>query len=239
MRKEKPSVLVVGTFHFGNSPDMNQVDAGNMLGENRQKEVLEVVKRLENYKPSKVAVEVEKEKEVALNQKYEEYINNKFELTTNEVHQLGFRICEARNHQKIYAIDWMGDIGSRSINEVLGWAEINQTELYDLITKVYIPKIIPDIKGLTILEYLKSLNNKERIQVEHEMYLNLAQIGEGTDYVGIDWVRWWYQRNLIIYNNIIKLIENKDERVILFIGSAHVHLVSQFLAESGVRSQFN
>ncbi|WP_096439173.1 DUF5694 domain-containing protein [Alteribacter populi] len=233
MKEVKPKVLVVGTFHFGGSPDMVQIDAGNMLAVNKQKEVLEVVEKLENYKPTKVAVEVEKEKEVALNQRYEEYIDNNFELTSNEVHQLGFRICELRNHQKIFAIDWMGNIGSRSIGEVLEWAETNQTKLYDLITKVYIPKIKPKINGLSILEAIKSVNQKERIQIDHELYLNIAQIGEGMDYVGIDWVKWWYQRNLIIYNNIIKLIENADERILLLIGSAHIHLVSQFLTESG------
>src|SRR5699024_3537272 len=106
---------------------------------------------------------------------------------------------------------WMEDIGNRSIGEVLEWAQTNQMELYNLITKVYIPKITPKIKNLTILEVLKYLNQKERIQLEQELYLNVAQIGEGINYVGIDWVRWWYQRNLIIYNNIIKLIENNDD----------------------------
>ncbi|WP_416150313.1 DUF5694 domain-containing protein [Salipaludibacillus sp. HK11] len=230
----KPKVLVVGTFHFGYSPDMIQADAGDMLAESRQKEILEVVEKLNHFEPSKVAVEIEKDKEDALNQRYEEYLNNSFELSSSEVHQLGFRICKSRNHQKIYAVDWMGDIGNRSIGEVLEWAETNQTELYDLITKYYIPKLSPETEGLSILETLRRITNqKERIQIEHELYLHIAQIGEGIDYVGIDWVRWWYQRNLIIYNNIIKIIENSNERILLVIGGAHVHLVSQFLIESG------
>ncbi|PYZ94786.1 hypothetical protein CR194_04455 [Salipaludibacillus keqinensis] len=203
-----------------------------MLAKNKQKEVLEVVEKLVNYKPTKVAVEIEKVNEDALNKRYDEYRNNNFKLTSNEVDQLGFRIGEALDHQKIYAVDWMDNIGSRSIGEVLEWAKTNQTEMYDLITKCYIPKIEPKIKGFSILEVLKNLNNKERIQVEHELYLTVAQIGEGTDYVGIEWVRWWYQRNLIIFNNILKLIDKHDERILLLIGCAHVHLVSQFLTES-------
>jgi hypothetical protein len=232
MRQDKPAILIVGTYHFGGSPDMIQTDTGNVLAENKQKEVLEVVEKLEKFKPTKVAVEADKARDEALNANFKEYKNRKFELTANEIHQLGFRISDRLNHETIYAVDWMGDAGNRSINEVLEWAKMHQSELYELIMESYIPKIAPNIKELSILEALKEINNKERILTEHEMYLTIAQIGAGTEYVGIDWMRWWYQRNLIIYHNLLKLTENKSERILLLIGGAHVHLVSQFLTES-------
>lgn len=66
------------------------------------------------------------------------------------------------------------------------------------------------------------------------MYLTIAQIEKDYDYIGIDWVRWWYQRNLSIYTNVTKLINTPSERVILLIGGAHLHLLRQFFRESGV-----
>ncbi|UTR10370.1 DUF5694 domain-containing protein [Evansella sp. LMS18] len=208
------------------------MDTGNVLSEQKQKEVLEVVEKLEKFKPTKVAVEADKAKDAALNVNYKEYKTRNIQLTANEIHQLGFRISNRLNLENIYAVDWMGDAGNRDIGEVLDWAKQNQTELYEQIMEFYIPKIAPNIKELSILEALKEINNKERILTEHEMYLKLAQIGAGTEYVGIDWMSWWYQRNLIIYHNLLKLTENKNERILLLIGGAHVHLVSQFLSES-------
>ena len=62
----------------------------------------------------------------------------------------------------------------------------------------------------------------------------IAQIGKGTDYIGIDWLRWWYQRNLIIYSNLAKITNSPDDRTLLIIGGAHIHPVSQFIKESGM-----
>lgn len=32
--------------------------------------------------------------------------------------------------ERIYPVDWMGDVGQRNIEEVLEWAKTNQYELY-------------------------------------------------------------------------------------------------------------
>ena len=63
--------------------------------------------------------------------------------------------------------------------------------------------------------------------------MHIARIGNDDEYIGIDWVRWWYQRNLIIYTNILDLIATKDDRVLVIIGSGHLHVTNQFLSESG------
>src|SRR5690606_775029 len=115
------------------------------------------------------------------------------------------------NQEKVYAVDWMGDLGNRSIGEVLDWAKKNQIELYELITKVYIPQLGINLIDLTLQEILININQKDRIFIDHRTNMNIALIGEDTNYVGIDWVRWWYQRNLIIYHNIVNLIEKEDD----------------------------
>ncbi len=137
-------------------------------------------------------------------------------------------------HRKIYSVDWMDNLGNRTIGEVLDWAKNHQLELYELITKVYIPQLKTNYNELTIQEILKNINQKDRILADHQLYLNIAHIGEDTNYVGIDWVRWWYQRNLIIYQNLTKLIKETSDRILLLIGAGHVHLISQFLSECGL-----
>ncbi|MFY3791407.1 DUF5694 domain-containing protein [Ureibacillus sp. MALMAid1270] len=230
----KPKVLILGTFHFAGSSDFVQVGTVNLLSENKKREINDVISKLAKFNPTKVAVEFVKESEDTLNEQYENFLKGTYELTVNEIDQIGFQLAKKMNHQKIYSVDWMGDIGSRGIGEVLDWAKKNQPELYELITKVFIPQIEIDLNSLTLQEILKNLNQKERILTDHRMYMNVARIGENTNYVGIDWVRWWYQRNLIIYHNIANLIEKEDDRIMLLIGAGHLHLIKQFLNESGL-----
>lgn len=127
----------------------------------------------------------------------------------------------------------MENIGQRSINEVLDWVKQHQSDLYDTIMNDYLLKLDFNLSELTVSEALKSLNNKERTKMDHQAYMQISRIGNDDEYIGIDWVRWWYQRNLIIYKNILDLIESNDERIILIIGAGHIHLVTQFLQESG------
>ena len=90
-----------------------------------------------------------------------------------------------------------------------------------------------EFQDLTVLEILKRLNKDEQqVPLDHEVYMQIARIGKGNDYVGIDWVRWWYQRNLIIYKNILDLIQDENERILMIIGAGHRYLINQFLSES-------
>ncbi|MFD2042969.1 DUF5694 domain-containing protein [Ornithinibacillus salinisoli] len=39
---------------------------------------------------------------------------------------------------------------------------------------------------------------------------------------------------MIIYSTIASLVENGNDRILLLVGSAHIHLVRQILRESGL-----
>ncbi|MYA98728.1 hypothetical protein F4X90_03455 [Candidatus Poribacteria bacterium] len=60
-----------------------------------------------------------------------------------------------------------------------------------------------------------------------------AQIGVGDQYVGLDWLLRWYERNLKIFVNLTRITESADDRILLIIGAGHVFLVQQFLEDSG------
>ena len=96
----------------------------------------------------------------------------------------------------------------------------------------YISKLEMNLEDLTVLEALKLVNDDERVPLDHETYMQIARIGTANDYIGVDWIRWLYQRNLIIYKNILDLIDNSDDRILVIIGSGHRHLITQFLLES-------
>ena len=59
----KPKVLILGTFHFAGSLDFIQEETDSFLSANRQREINDVISKLAKFNPTKVAVEVIKEKE--------------------------------------------------------------------------------------------------------------------------------------------------------------------------------
>lgn len=231
---KKPKVMVLGTFHMRYTPDLHRVEFDNLLSPERQGEIREVVECLKNFKPTKIAFEVVKEKNDLLNGEYQQYINGELELKVDEIHQLGFQTAAELKHQNIYAVDWMESVGNRAISQVFDWAKNEQPELYRLIDEKYRSKLQFDLNDKSIFDLIYNYNEEKFFKKQHEMYMQVARIGKSIEYVGIDWVRWWYQRNLIIYSNLAQITNSSSDRTLLIIGAAHIYLVLQFLKESGL-----
>jgi len=231
----KPTVMALGVYH------MNDRD----LEPRRQAEILETVDRLVLFRPTKIAVEVPVKSGDLINRAYRDHLAGALSIaspgvlasghrTSNEVCQLAFRLAERCGHSQIYAIDWMENIGQRSVGDVVDWAEANQPGLHREMME-HIDRMRGDHPPRTFAEVLKDLNDPAFNLHDHQIYIRyFARIGTRTDYVGIDWMRWWYQRNLIMYANIANLAEGPDDRILAMHGCSHNHLILQFLRESGL-----
>ncbi|EDL65735.1 DUF5694 domain-containing protein [Bacillus sp. SG-1] len=230
----KPKVMVLGTFHMRYTPDIHKVEFDDLLTDRRQNEIREVVHKIKKFNPTKLAFEVVKENEEDLNKEYRQFLNNGLKLKIDEIHQYGFRLASELGHKKVYAVDWMETVGNRGIGQVFEWAKTEQPDLYKYIEETYRPGREFNLAEKSIVDLMKEMNEESSVKKDHEKYMAVARIGSEEDYVGIDWLRWWYQRNLIIYSNLAKITSSPSERTLLIIGAAHIHLVSQFLKESGM-----
>ncbi|MGM0904703.1 MAG: DUF5694 domain-containing protein [Bacillota bacterium] len=86
----------------------------------------------------------------------------------------------------------------------------------------------------TMREFLLWLNDPGNVIYNHLMYITLATMGSKENPVGPMWtVQYWYNRNMIIYKNLVELITAKDDRIFVLYGSGHLHLLNHFLRESG------
>lgn len=230
----KAQVMILGTFHLRYTPDLYRREIGGIDSLKRQQEIRQVIDHVKNFKPTKIAFEVVKSENDRLNAEYERYLTGELELEVDEVHQFGFPIAAESGHSQVYAVDWMESVGNRGLGEVYEWAKGNQPELIHLIEETYKKPYIADSEKIDdIYELVQYVNDERVIRLSHESYMALARIGHGEEYVGIDWLRWWYQRNLIIYKNLAELVA-PDERIILLIGGSHIHLISQFFKESNL-----
>ncbi|WHZ05764.1 DUF5694 domain-containing protein [Neobacillus sp. YX16] len=94
----KKEIILVGTFHFERDED---------LIKRKEEEVKELVDYLAGFKPTKIALEWEKTEEYALNEKYK---NSNSIYSIDEIQQVGFRLAQKLQHQKVHAVNWTGHL---------------------------------------------------------------------------------------------------------------------------------
>ena len=67
--------------------------------------------------------------------------------------------------------------------------------------------------------------------------MTLARVGDGINNIGVDWLsNYWYRRNLMIPYANISRISSTEDRILVIYGSGHMHLLTQFMKESGLYS---
>lgn len=199
--------------------------------EKRQIEIEELVSKLEKFKPTKIAVEMVLENSESCNEKYKQYKLGTYQLQMNEIFQVGFRLGLKLEHEQIYPTDWMGN-SDMSYGDVESWAKENQPEL---LNKIYEGLESPELlEDKTVIDYYMELNAPTFLNKLHKMYVNIARIGDFNNYVGMNWLSWWYKRNLIMFANLTRLIDSEEERILFIVGCSHSTIVTKFIEESEV-----
>lgn len=207
----------------------------DVLTDKRQKEMSEIVNCLKRFKPTKVALEVATEYEEKLNQDYDSYKKGDFSLSSNEIHQIGFQVAMKCNLEKVYAVDWNDNL--EGVPDFEKIAEDNQLDIFDEVVKIgqeITSQSEEYYQSHSLIEYLLWHNEKENIAKGHEMYMKLSLIGSESNPVGAIWIaKYWYYRNMLIYKKLVSLINSKEDRIFVLYGAGHLHLLLQFLKESG------
>jgi hypothetical protein len=221
LKQEKAKVLVLGSFHMSEYEGLNSVK--------RQREIEELVSKLEKFNPTKIAVEMVPEDSDSYNEEFKQYKQGTHKLHMNEIYQVAFRLGLKMGHKQIYPTDWMGD-ADMDYAEVESWAKENQPEL---LNEIYEGLEFPVLSGdKSIIDYYKEINDLTILNKLHKIHLNIARIGDLNNYVGMNWLSWWYKRNLIMFANLTRLIDSEDERILFIVGVGHSSIVTNLIEES-------
>lgn len=78
------------------------------------------------------------------------------------------------------------------------------------------------LRAHTILETLEFANADARVARDKGLYYSIVRYGDSNDYAGADLLASWYQRNIRIYQNIVRLIDSPNERILVVYGSGHL-----------------
>ena len=136
----------------------------------------------------------------------------------------------------MHVVDWNDDqVGIPDFRKLA--EDNNQLDIFNDIEKMGQEFIIQSEQHyqVSLKEFLLWHNKEENISKEHEVYMKLALIGNGSNSVGAAWTaNYWYYRNMLIYKNLVNLINSPEERILILYGSGHLDLLLQFLKESRI-----
>lgn len=233
---QRPALLVLGTAHFDNPGlDVVNTKVDDVLAPARQTEIHEVVEQLASYRPTHIAVEWPIKKQAALDARYRDYREGKYQLGRGEEEQIGLKLAARLHLARVYAVDWNED--SPGNDEDYDWVAYGQAhgqkaQVAALLDPKGVTGIVP-LGTQTIGKWLLQLNRSETLAASHRNYFDWAAIGDAEHQPGANWVGQWYARNLRIFTNLVRAAARPEDRMLVVYGQGHAYLLRQFATESG------
>ena len=224
-------VLLFGVFHFANpGQDVVKTSQIDVMTAENQNFLASLTDRLVAFKPTVVLLEFNPNNESLMQERYEQYLAGTFELPSNEIYQLGFRIAKKAGLGTVHSFD------ERNI----GWqaeALLAYMPDHDPATKAKWDLLIEQITSETQKDHAtKSLadllllsNDPERDQLNKYLYILTNHVGAGENYVGADAAASWWHRNFRMYANIQKHAA-PGARVLAIGGQGHMAILKDLLA---------
>ena len=107
---KKPTLMILGSGHLANwGADRINYRMDDVRAPKRQAELQALADQLAQFKPTKIAVEVDERWDADLQKEYNGYLKDSFQLEPHEIHQIGFRLAKDMGHPKVYCVDYFRD----------------------------------------------------------------------------------------------------------------------------------
>jgi len=230
-------VLVIGTYHMSNPGlDPISVRADDVLSPRRQGEIDQLADKLARFRPTKVAVEIPFGSDSTSNALYRRYLGGSHALDRTEMQQLGFRVARRAGLPRIHGVDYDLDV---NVAAVMVWALTHGQPELATAAQSLSARLIAEadsmMRNASVGAIVSGLNSA-RADSAHGIYMAALRVGADTSYPGATMTARWYERNLRIASNILRLVESPSDRVLVIIGAAHGPILRELLARvPGVR----
>ncbi|MHA7844611.1 MAG: DUF5694 domain-containing protein [Winogradskyella sp.] len=229
IKQDKPTIAILGSFHFAGSSDLIALKVDDLKSEKRQKEISDLIDALAKFKPTKVILEYPY-KNNKLDSLYQQYIKAEHSLSINERQQIGFRLANKMNHNNIYPADHQMDL---PFNELMSFLqESGQMQEFQKLLDFMKTEVLTSMQNTydksSLKEYFVWLNSDRLDKMNKNLYLqSINNIGSLNNFIGTDVVTKWWERNFRIMRNIDEIAEPNDRILILF-GQGHTALLKDF-----------
>lgn len=225
-KPDQIQVLILGTFHFDQS---RQID---VLTSERQEQLGEILVPLERWAPGRIAVEFPFARQPELDSAYHAYRpdDGAASQSRNEITQLGFRLGKRLDHERVYAVDvpmnlWHDSIGV--FDEMWPEARVDLRRRWSEGFTGF-SESDSDPSTVSLAAVMRDLN-RDIPPANWQMYGGFLSLVKDEIYAGALKLRPWYDRNLRILQNLFRVVDPSDDRVLLIIGSGHLRVLKQMM----------
>lgn len=234
--KDPAQVMLFGVFHFANPGlDVVKTDQINVMTDENQAYLEELTTRISEFNPTRVLLEFEPSREDSMQDKFRQYLDGSFELSSNENYQLGFRIAAKSDAETVHGYDHRG----------VHWAAeplFKYLQENDAQTQARMNALIAEITEemqeahatLTLKELLLQSNDPGRDRENRATYLLTNHVGTEENFVGADAAASWWHRNFRMYA-IVQRHAQPGERVLVIGGQGHIAILRQLLEDDADR----
>lgn len=226
-------VLILGTYHFADAGlDADKTQLRDTKSPIRQAEILDVVRRLKAFRPTKIAIEATPDRADEINRRLTAYSEGNYTLSASEIDQLGIRIAKQSGVTKLLPIDSRLNLDFARLMQFLGAHDAGRSGRLGEAMQGVGKKFEDWDKRFSVGQMLAIHNSTTYIRESHRFYVSLCDATDGKLSPGADILGDWYKRNARIYGNLRRNIQ-KDDRVLVIYGSGHSKILRELVQDSG------
>lgn len=228
--KNPTFVMIVGVFHMSNpKTNLHNTEIPDVLAPKYQIEFETIVKNLDRFHPTAVAVEAAPG---TVDTKYASYLAGTLNPSRHEYVQLGFRLAKKAGVQSVLGIDHMAAFPYQPVED---YAKAHGQS--DLLTYAndQVAATLRHWEGMVqkdgLRATLRSINDPAELANFNDFYPLMLRVGGGDDQPGAALLQAWYGRNFRICANLIQQARPGDH-IVVFYGAGHEFLLRQCIAQS-------
>ncbi len=224
-------IVLVGTFHFGETNDNHKTTFDDLFSTKRQAEIQSFTDQLARLKPDKIFVENEPNRQAYWDSVLTNYQRGKLDTNSirNEIFQIAARVAKKADLRKLICVDHQQKLPYDKLDAFNQRLEkdsvaLQKVKAYKLLDYPYpYPKQTKNLAASSLSSYYLYLNSPQADAGNRADYFVYAPAyGYEHDYTGVEMITSWYERNAKIFTNILRKSDPNDKLYILLFGSAHM-----------------
>lgn len=229
-------VMLFGVFHFSNPGlDVVRTDQIDVMTDENQAYLEALSDKLSKFNPTVVLLEFGPERDPEMQERFRHYVDGSYELSSNEVYQLGFRVAARSDADTVHGFDesnvhWQGQ-------PLFEYLESNDTNTSAKFNALIGEITLADQKAhdsLSLRELLVRSNDADQDALNRSIYLLTNPVGGDDNFVGADATASWWHRNFRMYS-VVQRYAQPGERVLVIGGQGHTAILRQLLADDRER----
>lgn len=228
----KAEVMLFGVFHFANPGlDVVKTDQVNVMTEENQVYLAALAGRIAEFNPTVVLLEFDPARDSVFQERFALYVEGNYELPSNEIYQLGFRVAALSNAATVHGYDehniqWQAEPLFDYLEKVDTETGAKMTALFEQISAGEQQAH----SELSLQALLARTNDPERDALNRSAYIMTNHVGDGENFVGADATASWWHRNFRMYA-LVQRHAQPGERVLVIGGQGHIAILRQLLAD--------